>query len=456
MPTVDPYDLEDVSTARVLASYSAIKGWKTRELTKLNSLTKLQSTAYSMHTEKEMVKTLADLERHIDALNAIAAHLKSVEYEKHEEHTKEAQAFADELKGITLEVVNITHQYNAKHANKPQDGNTTNVQQGPRASVFSDIRPDVLSASSSMAVFRRWKESFTRYYESSNMKFLSTPTQQELFLKVVDSEIETTLSCLITDTTTVLADARQGVVTCFSHLDNFFRLRNPLIARRRAFFAYRQKPGQSIFQVMKDLNVLATDADIANLTGQDSLCLMYMLAVSDDSLRDRLGEEPDPDIDKFKAILTAYGNRQITSREFGNSASAHRVGPPSKQRGGQGGNRPPRLQLSDAEKARRKSIKGRCFRCGGSDHMMPACRHPSSVVCNSCKQVGHMSAVCGKSAARTVSGQQGGQAQPQQQPQQQSTLPALEYCPEQSQSFYAGQAFGTSSPYNLPTPAVPL
>jgi len=72
-----------------------------------------------------------------------------------------------------------------------------------------------------------------------------------------------------------------------------------------------------------------------------------------------------------------------------------------------------------------------------------------------------MAPVCGKSAARAVSGQANAASptpQPAYQQQQQAAtnLPALEYIPDQGQAFYVGQAYGAASPYNLPTPAVPL
>ena len=45
-------------------------------------------------------------------------------------------------------------------------------------------------------------------------------------------------------------------------------------------------------------------------------------------------------------------------------------------------------------KKRRAKFKGRCFRCGSGDHMVPQCKLPSNITCNSCKQSGHVSAVC--------------------------------------------------------------
>ena len=108
---------------------------------------------------------------------------------------------------------------------------------------------------------------------------------------------------------------------------------------------------------------------------------------------------------------------------------------------------PKRTPLSEEEKSRRRGIKGRCFRCGQPDHMMPACKKSPSISCNICKVQGHMAAVCSKRNARVIQGHQ-----------QQQQFPAIDYFPQGAAGAaaqYVGSSFGVSN-YNRPTPEAPL
>ena len=82
--------------------------------------------------------------------------------------------------------------------------------------------------------------------------------------------------------------------------------------------------------------------------------------------------------------------------------------------------------------------------------MMPACKMSPSITCNVCKIQGHMAAVCNKTNARVIQGDQN---------QQQQQFPAIDYFPPGAAGAAATQYVGTSygvSGYNRPTPEVPL
>ena len=186
---------------------------------------------------------------------------------------------------------------------------------------------------------------------------------------------------------------------------------------------------------------MADDSDIATITLEEILCLMYAVGVRDDKLWEKFYEIPDPTIHQFHVIMDAWAqkNRQMSDHEK-KPATAMKVGDKSAKKKDSVQKRPP---LSEDEKARRRNIKGRCFRCGQQDHMMPACKLSQNITCNTCKCPGHISAACGNSGARVVQGD--------------SSLPhipnALDYFP--ATSSYVGASY-TASGHNRPTPELPL
>ena len=103
--------------------------------------------------------------------------------------------------------------------------------------------------------------------------------------------------------------------------------------------------------------------------------------------------------------MKSYVQSKITARELNKHAVAVRAvstqgGRQKQVRSGKAAS--PRQQLSDDEKKRRSRFKGRCFRCGSTDHMQPNWGRPSNITCNVCSQQGNMSSVCSKAAVRSV------------------------------------------------------
>jgi len=111
MPAVDPFDLEDVDPVRIVASYSAIKGWRTRNEAKLRALIALQDVTYSPVSAKDISETLKKLEDHTDALEMMARHLASIQHEGHADHTAECGNFRTTLTDLTRQVVDIAHKH---------------------------------------------------------------------------------------------------------------------------------------------------------------------------------------------------------------------------------------------------------------------------------------------------------------------------------------------------------
>ena len=153
-----------------------------------------------------------------------------------------------------------------------------------------------------------------------------------------------------------------------------------------------------------------------------------------------------PSLVKFNRLLDADMQSKITVKNMLRMIPTTNFHTPSniKKRGVR--NQRSSSSLSEEEKRRRKIFKGKCFRCGSSDHMQPACKLPSTITCNVCNKPGHISPVCSQSAnARAI--------QQQDSPSTGSTsqvhsFPALQYLPDGA-SASSAPSYSSASAYAL-------
>ena len=80
-----------------------------------------------------------------------------------------------------------------------------------------------------------------------------------------------------------------GLLTCMSILDQTFLEVYPIHIRRKHFFDARQKEGQSAIEFREELLSLLEEADGANITCNDLICLMLQIGLSDSNLQRELG-----------------------------------------------------------------------------------------------------------------------------------------------------------------------
>ena len=224
---------------------------------------------------------------------------------------------------------------------------------------------------------------------------------------------------------------------------------------------------------MEDVRSSADEGDIAGMSVEDAICLVYMIGVKDDTLRDKLSEVPDPDIEKFTAIMKRYVQSKITRREIASAAAISRNFQAStkqqqsrQQQGNSNSLNKQRQLLSEEEKKRRTHFKGKYFRCGSAEHMQPNCPKPASITCNICKQAGHMSPVCLRAAAARIMQDQSSQptytvTYPSSQPQQQQ-FAHQQFAHQQSNQqplavdYSDSVSAYTAHLHNLPTPQATL
>ena len=171
--------------------------------------------------------------------------------------------------------------------------------------------------------------------------------------------------------------------------------------------------------------------------------MMYAVGVRDDKLRQKFYEIPDPTLRQFHVIMDAWSQRTRQMSDHDKKpAVTMKVGDKSQKKKEVNTKRAP---LSSEEKTRRQNIKGRCFRCGQADHMMPACKLSANITCNTCKNPGHISSACHSGTTRAIQGDNSLQHIPN----------AIDYFPASASSQYVGASY-TASAHNRPTPELPL
>ena len=152
----------------------------------------------------------------------------------------------------------------------------------------------------------------------------------------------------------------------------------------------------------------------------------------------------EPTLAVFDNILEAHALMEASEKQRNKPAHANRLSTPQKKPSSQ------KQNISDEERKRCANFKGRCFCCGAGDHMVPQCKLSPNVTCNSCKQSGHIAAVCERTS--TV------RATVADNPPDPNQL-QLQYSPgppahPKASSFYIPQQ-GYQN-FNQPTPELPL
>ena len=445
----EEYDFGERTNAEVLLSYANYRGKLNRASGKIDTSMALLSASFSSQTAKNIQKELDKCDRWVDIMSQIADWMVSQKMESAKDHVTEVAGMAKTLAKGTDNYLQLMHMH-TQGGNVTIDSDDESVHRGASAKPVSELRPKELAYDATPSAVRDWKVKFRAYHDASNMRALPLSTQRAFMINTVATEISKRITRLTTETTPIFPTDRQE--SCFDYIDAFFREKIPLIHRRKAFFTYVQQEGQDATQLREELRNLADLGDIAGLDLPGALMLMYTMSIRDVKLQEKLMAVTEPTLEKFNTIMDAHVQMQNGLKEFNKQsrASGFKVQGQQGDRNKETGSRP---KLSDDEKKRRKLINKKCYRCGSAEHMMPACKMSASITCNTCKAQGHISPVCLKAVARTVSSQP-------TQPEQNSGQLALTYDPSQSaaSSFYApasAQVFNSAA-HNIPTPQLPL
>ena len=130
------------------------------------------------------------------------------------------------------------------------------------------------------------------------------------------------------------------------------------------------------------------------MTLEDALCLTLLSGVGDSRLREKLSELDPPTLPAFGVLIDAHLHSKATAGQ----ASANRTEGKNQQQQKNKTN----PKITDAEKKWRQVMKGKCFRCGSSEHMANACKVAKDVKCRLCNAPGHIQSACISGKARST------------------------------------------------------
>ena len=155
---------------------------------------------------------------------------------------------------------------------------------------------------------------------------------------------------------------------------------------------------------------LLDEADGANITCNDLICMMLQIGISDSNLQRELGSIRNPTLDAFTEKIEGYEQAKLAMATNAHGLVASRPNSGGGRRSNVSSGKSaakPQAGKNRSERERRIALRGKCFRCARADHMLPQCTYPDSVKCNLCGATGHVTPACGRrQTAQVVQPQQ--------------------------------------------------
>ena len=181
----------------------------------------------------------------------------------------------------------------------------------------TELKPEKLTHDASASTFRTWKKQFRVYFESAQLGALPCSQQQAYLCNCLDTVLRARIDREASHTTPVYTPIA-GLMTCMSILDQTFLEMYPIHTRRKHFFDARQKEGQSAIEFREELLSLLEEADGANITCNDLICMMLQIGLSDSNLQRELGSIRNPTLDAFSEKIEGFEQAKRTM-----ASSAH-------------------------------------------------------------------------------------------------------------------------------------
>ena len=227
--TMADYNFDNKEVDDIVASFTASKGKYTTASRKLELLVDLQSKNYSAVTATNINDHLAKTERVVDILSALAEWLKVNRHPKRDEYIAETGTWSEQVRVFAESAINLHHAHTVGNRGPGQNPAAPNVAPAGAGAVTKldqELRPPKLNNDTTIGELRDWKEQFTSYYNSSNLRQMTYLQQQGYLLSTVDKDIGRHLRREITVTTPLFPTV--GSVLCFDILTAYFSQRNPI------------------------------------------------------------------------------------------------------------------------------------------------------------------------------------------------------------------------------------
>ena len=268
------YNFNNKEVDDIVASYTAYKGKFTSASRKLELLVDLQSKNYSAVMATNINEHLVKTERIVDILAALAEWLRVNRHPKREEFILETDTWSEQVRAFADSAIKLHHAHTVGNRGPGQNPAAPNVAPAGAGAVTKadqELWPPKLNNDTTMGEWRDWKEQFTSYYNSSNLRQMTYLQQQGYLLSTLDKDIGRHLRREITVTTPLFPTV--GSVLCFDILTAYFSQRNPIHLRRQAFFCASQKEGQGVLDFRAHLRSLGNEGDLESMTVEGAFLL---------------------------------------------------------------------------------------------------------------------------------------------------------------------------------------
>ena len=269
----------------------------------------------------------------------------------------------------------------AKVAAAPSVSATTRVQ--------TALMPDTLRRDSTPSELNVWAREFKAFFSVSKLEACTLIVQQAYLLKCLDMELSNMIRLSANDKMVIFGQTD----SCMALLVNKFAETYPVFLRRRQFFDYSQKSGQSWDDFATGLDLLGGEADLSGLKTEDILIFRLIGGCTDTFLREKFLKMKSPTLAELKKEATEWegvrrsmGASKLKSVKDDQSYAQKQT----RYSKGKGTNPNQPSANNDAHQS------GKCKRCGYPPHSAngPPCPAKERT-CDRCGEKGHFAFVRG-------------------------------------------------------------
>lgn len=367
-------------------SLKAYKGHVTRAIRATDRLCAFVDEHATSFNVKELEEAHSNLKAAFQKVEDCYIKLQELDPANFVAYDNGIRASLDEFDKVSDQVLKVLSQ-----SAKPAPNTSAPPQQAgggggghARPKINDTLKPFILTRDHNPTEFRSWVQKFRAFYSTSAIDKCAIAEQQAYLRICIDSNLDSRIYDKVQATTPIFGD--DG---CISLLEEEFMLRYPLFTRRLDFFRHTQSSGQLFSEFAAQLRQKGEEADLQHLTMDDIYVFRYICGTTDSTLKERFLKIEDPNLDKLKKEAHTY---EVAAQAL--KAMGEKVATAAKVT-----NKSHKKQQYAEKKGRvsRDDLRGKCFRCGSSDHYKN-CPREEFIVCKKCGKDGHLSSVCLRSS----------------------------------------------------------
>jgi len=251
-------------------------------------------------------------------------------------------------------------------SDQANDQSTTHPQSNSRQA--SVLRPFTLRREHKPVELSKWIKLLTVYFDASAFNQSSIQVLQQYALACLDLYLTCQIERDITTTMPIFGDANSVIALIHA----FFNKRYPIFTRRLEYYRTKQDQGQTASAWAKELLALGDEAELDDMTVDETHAMRVLASVSEGELLDKLLELKNPTLEDILAKIDdyesmVYKKEALDKNKVKSTTSSSVFTTASKTCGNCG-----RICHSKATCA---ATNAKCNNCGKTGHFASVCRH---------------------------------------------------------------------------------